>query len=510
MRKLGRIFFSRYAICALIIAAEIALFIALQMLMESFAVLISFSTLISAIAIIHLINRNVNPEYKSSWAVVILFLPYVGVSFYALFFRRRMTRREIRLGEKISRLMKSPPGCEQNIRELQEEDPLASGKARALLGDDVNAELFRATRSRYFASGEEYFKSLTAALLSAEKSIYLEYFIIEEGVMWNTVHKILTEKAQEGLDVRVMYDDIGCMKTLPGKYYKRLISEGIDCRIFAKVTPKVTTVHNNRDHRKIAVIDNKIAYTGGINLADEYINEKDRLGHWKDGGVMVEGAAAFGFAKQFLSLWAYNSRRAEEAVLPLSQYSAVRGEGDGGYYIPFGAGPMPLYDSSAKNAFLNIINQACSYVYITTPYLIIDFDLTEALCCAAERGVDVRIITPSRADKRIIKVMTKSSYPYLLKSGVRIFEYSPGFIHEKLLVCDDLYAVIGSINFDYRSLVHHFEAGLWIYKSPTVKDAKDGFLKTEELSRERDVKTARLNPIEWIVRILVKLFAPLL
>ena len=266
-------------------------------------------------------------------------------------------------------------------------------------------------------------------------------------------------------------------------------------------------MHNNRDHRKIAVIDGRVAYTGGVNIADEYIGEKIRFGHWKDGGVRVEGGAAFGFTVQFLAAWAYTARSLD--LPPVSSPVYAPDFGDGGYYAPFCTGPYPLYDSPGKNLFLNVINQARRYVYITTPYLIVDFDLTEALCCAAERGVEVRIITPGIADKRAVKVMTKSSYPHLLKSGVRIFEYARGFIHEKLLISDDLYAVVGSINFDFRSLAHHFEDAVFIYKAPSVLSMREEFLKTQDLSKEegRDTKP---RFFEWVFRIIIKICAPLL
>ncbi|MBR2467054.1 MAG: PLDc N-terminal domain-containing protein [Clostridia bacterium] len=509
MRKLGRMIFSRYAVCALIIGVEITLFISILFIAsEFFAALFSVSAIISLFALVTLINSDVNPEYKVSWAVVILVLPYIGSTFYALFFRRRMTKKEIRTLIEISKKCNTPPSVSENLTALYEKNLLAAGKARALKHDDALADVFTDTSSEYFSSGEALFDSLCKDLRAAKKYIYLEYFIIEEGEMWNTVHSILTEKVKEGVTVKLLYDDIGCMKTLRRGYSKKLSAEGIDCRVFGKVTPKVSTVHNNRDHRKITVIDGTVAYTGGINLADEYINKKVRFGHWKDGGVKVTGGAAWGFARQFLALWAYNSFDVDSAYISPEEYKG--GTGDGGYYIPFATGPVPIYDSVGKNAFLNIINQSERYVYITTPYLVIDFDLTEALCCAAERGVDVRIITPAVADKRGVKVMTKSSYPYLIKSGIEIYEYTPGFIHEKLLVSDDDYAVIGSINFDYRSLAHHFEDALWIYGSPTVRAARDGFLETLEKSARIDEKTAKLGVREGLYRIAVKIFAPLL
>ncbi len=507
MRKIGRIFFSRYAVCAIIIGLELTLLISMLLIADSFATLITVSTVLSVVSIISLINRDVNPEYKASWAIVILGLPYMGATFYALFFRRRMTKKEVRALRGIYSKFESPAECADNMRSLKEKSALAAGKARALKHDDPLADVFMGTRSEYFPSGEALFLSLCDSLRGAEKYIYLEYFIIDEGEMWDAVHSIILRKAREGVKVRVLYDDIGCMKTLHRKYYRTLVKEGIECRIFGKVTPKVTTVHNNRDHRKLAVIDGRVAYTGGVNIADEYINRKDRFGHWKDGGIKLTGAAAWGFTRQFLAMWAYNSAQEPEELPP---EECAHGEGDGGYYIPFVTGPMPIYDSVGKNAFLNIINQSQRYVYITTPYLVIDFDLTEALCCAAERGVDVRIITPGRADKRGVKVMTKSSYPHLIRSGVKIYEYQPGFIHEKLLVSDDEYAVIGSINFDYRSLAHHFEDAIWIYSSPTVISAREGFERTLALSSEIDERAARLGVKEWIYRVSIKLFSPLL
>ncbi len=508
MRKLGRLIFSRYAVCALIIALELALLISILLIAEFFATLFAISTVISVFTLITLINRDVNPEYKVSWAIVILVLPYIGATFYALFFRRRMTKKEVRNLKRIAEKIDTPPWAEENSVALCKEDKLAWGKARSLVENDSLAAVFTGTVSEYFPSGEGFFSSLCESLRLAKKYIFLEYFIIEEGELWREIHEILLEKVNTGVKVCLLYDDIGCMKTMPRKYHKKLISEGIDCRIFGKITPKVTTVHNNRDHRKIAVIDGEIAYTGGANIADEYINKKVRFGHWKDGGIKLSGAAAFGFARQFAAMWEYNARGVEEFVLSPSDCKPSLG--DGGYYIPFCSGPAPIYDSVGKKVFLNIINQAQSYVYITTPYLVIDFDLTEALCGAAERGVDVKIITPGKADKRMVKIMTKSSYPHLIKSGIEIYEYTPGFIHEKLVLCDDLYAVIGSINFDYRSLAHHFEDALWLYKSPTVIAARDEFFKTLELSERIDEKSAKLGPIEWIDRISIKLFAPLL
>lgn len=491
----------------MIIAAELSLFVFILVLAESLGALISVSAVLSFVGVIHLVNRNSNPEYKIPWLVVILIFPYVGVTLYALFFSRRVTKKEIRLGKEILSSLKKPDGCRDALHALRAEGTAAYGMVRAIMHDDINAAVFCGTRSLYFPSGEEYYAHLLLDLKAAREYIYLEFFIIEEGKMWGGILDILKQKVAEGVDIRVLYDDIGCMKTLPRGYDKRLSALGIKCKVFGKITPKITTVHNNRDHRKIAVIDGRVAYTGGVNIADEYIGEKIRFGHWKDGGVRVEGPAAFGFAEQFLAAWAYTARSLDLPHLCLPEF--LPDFGDGGFYAPFCTGPYPLYDSPGKNLFLNIINQARDFVYITTPYLIVDFDLTEALCCAAERGVEVRIITPGIADKKAVKVMTKSSYPHLLKSGVRIFEYECGFLHEKLLISDDLYAVTGSINFDYRSLAHHFEDAIFIYKAPCVLAMKNGFLETQAISKEQD-ENAKPRFFEWVLRIIIKICAPLL
>ena len=349
-------------------------------------------------------------------------------------------------------------------------------------------------------------------LSRAERFIFLEYFIIEDGVMWRSILKILEQKVKAGVTVRILYDDIGCMSTLPSSFCKELAAKGIECHRFAKVTPKLTSSHNNRDHRKICVIDGVVAFTGGVNIADEYINERRRFGHWKDGGIKVKGDAARGFTRLFLVLYDMTARKISDYSFflpPVSKKSEKSLES--GYLIPFGSGPYPAYRAPVgKNVLMNIINTSERYLYITTPYLIIDYDLTEALRSAAKRGVDVRIITPNTADKRIIKIMTKSSYPYLLEGGVRIFEYSPGFIHEKLVVCDDLYAMVGTINLDYRSLVHHFEDGAWIFRDPVVLDIRDSFMETQRVCEEMLVCDCKLTFSQKVIRDMIRIFAPLL
>ena len=475
-----------------------------------------FLTIFNILAVVSIINREANPEYKIPWLVITLLIPLFGAALYLIFYSRKLSKKEARLLGKINQSARAAEGEGYSEKErihlstLMEEGTDAFGKVRALLDGDPLATLYRASQSRYYPLGENMYLDMLRDIEGAQKYIFLEYFIVEEGKMWDEIYSRLKEKAREGVDVRVLYDDIGCMKTLPSSFPKKLSSVGIKCRRFSKVTPRVSAIHNNRDHRKILVIDGKTAYTGGVNIADEYINAVTKYGHWKDGGVRVTGDAALGFVKLFLSSWDFTVGGVSDysEYFPLEDSDDI---GDGGYYVPFGTGPLPIYRRSVgKDAFINLINQAKRYVYITTPYLIIDYSLTEALKCAAHRGVDVRIITPGIPDKKRIKVMTKSSYPTLMESGVGIFEYLPGFIHEKLMVVDDLYAVVGTINLDYRSLVHHFEDGLWMYNTPTVEEIKTEFMNTLSVSDEIDEREARLTPYEKIVKVLIRLFAPLL
>lgn len=519
MRKLCSFIFSRYFISAVLILAELVIIGFVMYFAYEYSLFIfAFLVAVNIASVISIINRDANPEYKVSWLVVVLVVPFFGMALYAMFYSRRVSRSEAELMDKIQNELSDfcDTGCDEDgncdriFSELKETDELAAGKAFAILNDDRLSSVYRGSLSKYYPDGESMFSDMLSDISRAERFIFLEYFIIENGYMWEKIHHLLIEKAKAGVEVRVLYDDIGCMKTIPLHYDKRLRAEGIKCLRFSPVSPRITTAHNNRDHRKILITDGRAVYTGGINIADEYINKRMRFGHWKDGGIRIEGEAVIGFMKLFLSMWDTTVGKITEYEKYLSSVKKSE-EGDCGFYLPFGSGPAPVYKRPVgKNAILNIINQAKNYVYITTPYLIIDYDLTESLRNAAMRGVDVRIITPKIADKKIVKVMTKSAYPNLMSSGIRICEYTPGFIHEKCIVSDDLYAIVGTINLDFRSLVHHYEDAVWIYGSGTVIQIKEEFLKTAAISLEIDDDDAKLTFREWCVRNLVRIFAPLL
>ncbi len=505
-KQILRFILSRYFITFIILLAEVLLVERLiYTISENFFVTTAVVFILYVIGFIHLVNRDTNPEYKLTWLVVLL-VPIAGVVLYFLFFDRRLSPKEAKLVlDSEEELFRFPePAAELS------EDSEHYGKIRALMADDTLAIPYGGTSSRFFESGEEYFDALIEDLRSAKEFIFLEYFIIAEGKLWGEIHEILKEKAAAGVEVRVLYDDIGCMQTLPWFYERKLRSEGIHAYRFGRVTPRLSAVHNNRDHRKIAIIDGKVGYTGGVNIADEYVNRKVRFGHWKDGGIRIEGHGVRGLLRLFLNSFDFTAGEISDySKYMLDPYETEAP--DGGIYVPFGTGPAPLYHQKVgKNLLLNLINQAKRYVWITTPYLIMDYELTEAICKAARRGVLVRIVTPGIADKKLVKIMTKSAYPYLKKSGVEIYEYEPGFIHEKTLVCDDKYLVVGTINLDYRSLVHHYEDGILIADSPVISDAKEAFLRTLEKSDYRDSYEARLNLLEWAIRNIIRIFAPLL
>lgn len=346
-------------------------------------------------------------------------------------------------------------------------------------------------------------------LLMAEHFIFMEYFIIEEGIFWGSILEILRKKAESGVTVRVLYDDIGCMSTLPGDYCRTLRSFGIEAVPFSRLRGSADSEFNNRNHRKILVIDGKIGYTGGVNIADEYINERVRFGHWKDTAIRLEGEAVHELTRLFLSDYGINVKTLPEDKLEL--YPKMPDISAQGYVIPFGDGPKPLYEHSVgKSVIQNMLAAATRYVYMTTPYLIIDNDLAQSIENAALRGVDVRIIVPHIPDKRLVFEMTRSFYHRLMRSGVRIYEYTPGFIHAKSYIADGEYAMIGTINLDYRSLVHHFENGVWMYKCDSIQELHRDILDTLEASEEITEDKLKTGLLNRFVRAVVRIFAPML
>ena len=457
--------------------------------------------------ILAIVNRNMPPESKVTWLLIAV-VPVFGSLLYLMFGERRLSKKEMKQLEN----MESMEFREDNSRELRlklkEENKAVYGMVKSLLSMDHNADLYNGTSSTFFPLGDQMFKQLLEDLRSAKKFIFMEFYIIDEGLMWDSILEILIEKVKEGVEVKLLYDDIGCMATLAGNYTKRLRKLGIDAHQFNKVIPRLTVAYNNRDHRKILVIDGQIGYTGGINLADEYINQIERFGHWKDSAVRIEGRAVKALTRLFLMTWYINQGEIEDFDKYHMENRAVDGEG---LYIPFGSGPKPIYKSQVgKAVYQNMINQATDYVYITTPYLIIDYDLTEDIRNVALRGVDVRIVTPFIPDKKLIQIVTRGAYPDLMEAGVKIYEYLPGFVHSKQVLVDDEIAVVGTINFDYRSLVHHYENAIWMYETPEIPKIRADFDNIFAVSREIKLETFRVAWYQHLVKEIMQLFAPML
>ena len=505
-----RLLMSKYGFSIIIMLLELFLVFAAffyfnQLVPNWLSALVIVSLYIGTILAI--VNRNMPPESKVTWLLFAV-VPVFGFLLYLMIGERRLSKKEIQQLEKMDS-MKFREDNSYDLRvELKQENKSAFGIVKSLLSMDHNADVYDGTASQYFSLGEEMFEAMLDDLRSAKKFIFLEFYIIDPGVMWNRILEILVDKVQQGVEVKLLYDDIGCMATLPGDYTKRLRKMGIDAHKFNKVIPRMTVAYNNRDHRKILVVDGQVGYTGGINLADEYINHIVRFGHWKDGGVRLEGSAVKALTRLFLMNWYIN--RGEITDFDRYHFDSQRVEGKG-LYIPYGSGPKPIYkEQVGKAVYQNIINQAIDYVYITTPYLIIDYDLTEDIKNAAMRGVDVRIVTPFIPDKKLIQIVTRGAYPDLLEAGVRIYEYTPGFIHSKNVISDDELAVVGTINFDYRSLVHHYENAVLMYQTETIADIKQDFEGLFDISKEISLETLQNSWYQRLLKEIMQLFAPLL
>ena len=479
--KLLRILFSKWSISALLFLIQVAAIgLVIVYLNEYFYIFQIVSVIIGLAVLLVLINRQENPEYKIPWLFLVLVLPIFGTLFYLLFSRTKASKKTRKMFIQASDELAPYVANNENLPELYEYMGEDAGLARYLketsyLGGTMGNKI------NYYPVGEKMWVDMLEALESAKEFILMEYFIVDPGHMWDSIHEILVRKAKEGVKVHFLYDDVGTVTMLPSGYYKTLRKEGIDAHKFNPFTPIVSAIVDNRSHRKITVVDGKVAFTGGINLGDEYINENKRLGHWKDTGIRVYGKAVNTFTALFFIDFLLAKREIPDFKLYFNPNPEVFDQE--GAIIPFGDGPRPLYQEQVgEENFINILGRAKKYFYITTPYLIIDHHLTMALCDAARRGVDVRVVTPHIPDKKAVFCMTRSSYKQLREAGVKVYEYTPGFVHAKMLISDDDVAFVGTINLDFRSLTHHYECGAVLYKHPCLKDIHEDFENIFEVS----------------------------
>lgn len=469
----------------------------------------SFFRLVSLFVFLHIISRKGKGAYKLAWSVLVLAFPVFGGLFYLLMNFQMSTRKFRKNAAVTERAAQELRSLGTTLDPLPEDQFPAYRPNIRYLRDHMCFPVYDSTTSDYLSSGEKMLERLLEDLASAEEYIFLEFFIVQEGVMWNAILDILQQKAATGVRVRLLYDDIGCFLTLPSGYPKKLREMGIECSVFNPFRPFLTAQQNNRDHRKIAVIDGRIAYTGGVNLADEYINLADRFGHWKDAAIRLEGRAAWAFTLFFLQMWTLTTGLQEDFHQFTPDFDTQRLPQTDGLIQPYADSPTDA-DHVGEHVYLQIIQQAKNYCYIATPYLIIDDSMLSALCLAAQSGVDVRIITPHRWDKRLVHLATRSFYRDLVQAGVKVYEYSRGFLHAKTFVSDDAIATVGTTNLDYRSLYLHFECGTVLYGSSAVEDIKKDFLQTmgqSQLIGYRDYHTSL--PVR-LLQSFLRVIAPLM
>ena len=446
------------------------------------------------------------PEFKISWMILFSVMPVQGGILYLLWGDKRpalgLRHRLERAEDAMAPARKDDPDA---AAALQRQDPRAALTAR-YLHDYGPMPVCGGTAAKYYPDGQSMFADMLPALQGAQHSIYVESFIIGMGEMWGQIHEILRRKAAAGLDVRVIYDDAGCLSLLPHNYAEMMRADGIRAFSFNRCVPVLNLVMNNRDHRKIMVIDGQIAFTGGVNLADEYINKIVRFGYWKDSGVRLEGPGAASLANIFLTFW--KAKYPDEdldagcdlpAAVPVETDCLVQ---------PFADSPVDR-EAVAKNVYLELINQAQKRLYICTPYLILDNDLLSCLRLAAKRGVDVRIYTPGVPDKPTIYQLTRSYFPHLLRAGVKIYSYTPGFLHAKTWLVDDRIAAVGTVNLDYRSLYLHFENSVLLYGGAVLDDVRRDLAEIEKESTAVTLADCRTGFFGTLYSAVLRLVAPL-
>ena len=476
--------FSRFGICFMLFMAQATILALGFTWLSDFHLIIHSVNGVLAIGLtFYLLNSDMNPSAKITWLIIMAVMPVFGILLFA-YIQSDIGHRVLK--KTVSAIAEETENdLPQNMaamNALREENPGAASLA-TYIRSTGNYPVFRDNEITYYPLGDDFFPELLEELEKARDYIFIEFFIIAEGIMWGNVLEVLAKKAAEGVDVRVIYDGTNEFRNLPSDYPKRLEALGIKCRVFSPMTPFLSTHYNYRDHRKIVAIDSRVAFTGGVNLADEYINRQLRFGHWKDNAVKVVGDAARSFALMFLETWAIADRNIDYQKYLTPAEGPHYAEG---YAVPYADCPLDKH-KTGKMVYIDLLNRAQRYVHIMTPYLIIDGELSTALRFAAERGVDVSIILPAVPDKKLPFALAKTHYRQLLEAGVKIYEYTPGFIHSKSMVMDGKEAVVGSINLDYRSLYHHFECAIYMVGSPCIADAEDDF-------RETVAKCRRVTP----------------
>lgn len=509
LRKILRRVFSRAAVTVFLLLLQVLfLLAAVAAIREKFYSVYFMLIGLDAVLVVYLMNKKEPSSYKLSWIILISLVPLFGGLTY-LFFKQtqKLPRKLEKRYQQLTReeLVQSP----EVMEELAEKAPDQLNLARYVAGSGTYP-VWRNTHAEYYSLGETQFEAMLRELEKAESYIYMEYFIISEGHMLDTISRILIRKAQEGVDVRLMYDGIGTGMKAGSAQFAELERNGVRCRAFNPFRPLLSSIQNNRDHRKAVIIDGVTAFSGGTNLADEYINRRERFGHWKDTAVMIRGEAVRNYTVMFRQLWDISSAvraGADTSLPPVPEYPV--GEPDG-FVQPFSDSPLDD-EPVGKLVYMELISNARESVCITTPYLILDEEMIDALCFAAKKGVNVEIITPHIPDKWYVYRIAWTLYPQLISAGVKIYEYTPGFIHAKTCIADGSTAVVGTINFDYRSFYLHFESAAILYGCSVIGEIVKDFRETAEVSQRITLEDCRRRSLTSKVSgALLNMFAPML
>ena len=507
-----RVLFSRTMITFILLLVQIVYLVGILFRLGSYSsyVLLA-SSILGALLVILIISSNGRAEFEFVWVITICVLPVFGVLLYlfvllnpgGIGLEKLLKRRILETQDYLA----TTPAVQEKLNGSKKE----ISQIAAYLQNTGGFPAYQNTALTYYPLGEDKYQDLLLELKKAEKFIFIEYFIIDEGIVWDSILEILKEKAEQGVEVRVMYDGTCTVALLPYNYPKKLKSYGIKAKVFAPIKPLLSTHQNFRDHRKILVIDGKTAFTGGVNLADEYMNLRELYGHWKDTAIKLTGDAVRTLTVLFLRNWNMSERGTEnyEAYLnePLAKKDKQHADG---FVIPYGDEPTN-HEDIAEDVYRYLINGAKDYVHIMSPYFIVDSEMLSAITFAAKRGVDVKLLLPHIPDKKIPFMMAHTYYRTLLAAGVEIYEYTPGFVHAKVMVSDDRKAVVGTINMDYRSLYHHFECGVLMYKHPVIEEIEQDYENTLKISQQ--ITLADYEKISLLSRFMgrvFRLFEPLL
>ena len=511
IRVFFKLVFSRTMLCILMILLQVLLIFAGITWLESVNQYIYIGLMFfSVIIIIVIFNSDEPSEFKITWIALCGLDPFLGVLMYNF---AKLNWENRRLMNHLNKnVMKTMDLCKTDEKtKLRLVEKNRNYRQIVNYVEKTNFYgLYENTDVVYYPSGEKMFSSLMEELEKAKKFIFMEYFIIDKGYVWSSILDVLKRKVQEGVEVRVLYDGMCSLFLLPYSYPKQLAEYGIKAKMFSPIKPLLSTSYNFRDHRKIVSIDGKVAFTGGLNLADEYINKKERFGYWKDVGIKLEGDATNGFTNMFLQMWNYPEQLEEDysnyvEIEPRSILSQQKG-----FVLPYGDGPH-MKEKIGRNVYLDMINKAREYVHIMTPYLILDDELENALKFAAKKGVDIRIIMPHIPDKRTIFAVGRTFYPTLLDAGVKIYEFTPGFCHGKYFVVDDTMASVGSINLDFRSLYLHFECSALFYDNQAVYDVERDFIDTLKICEEITLdRYKKFSAVQKLSGRILRIVAPLL